>query len=125
MDLTTSKPLYQLNSLAKMAPASTTKLMTALVALDLYKLDDVVEVPNICTLIDSERAGFKPGDQVLIKDMLYALLIKSAGDAACTLAIDKVTYGQFVTLMNKKAQQLGMHNTSFTNPVGLDAAESA
>ncbi len=125
IDLTTGKTLYKLNSTAKLAPASTTKLMTALVSLDLYKLDDLLEVPEVCTKIETEKAGFAPLAHVEVKDLLYALLVTSAGDAACTLATVKVPYTNFVDLMNKKAKNFNMNSTSFTNPVGLDAAESA
>ncbi len=125
MDATTKKALFKLNSDARTAPASTTKLMTALVALDIYAVDDKLAVPYFCTVIDTQKAGLPESAEFTVKDFLYALLVTSAGDAACTLSTGKVSYNEFITLMNKKAQDLGMTNTAFTNSIGLDGVDSS
>ena len=125
MDATTKKALFKLNSDARTAPASTTKLMTALVALDIYAVDDKLAVPYFCTVIDTQKAGLPESAEFTVKDLLYALLVTSAGDAACTLSTGKVSYNEFITLMNKKAQDLGMTNTAFTNSIGLDGVDNS
>ncbi|OGC56358.1 hypothetical protein A3H26_00240 [candidate division WWE3 bacterium RIFCSPLOWO2_12_FULL_36_10] len=121
IEYNTGKILYENNKDEKLPPASTTKLMTALVALDLYKTSEIVTVPSFCTNLDTQKAGYLSGETDNVDNLLKTLLIYSSGDAACALGVGKVTYTDFVDLMNKKALSLGMNNTHFTNPVGLDA----
>jgi D-alanyl-D-alanine carboxypeptidase len=97
--------------------------MTALVASDLYGLDEEIKVPNFCTTVEGSKAGFSEGETVKVEDLLRALLISSSGDAACTLATGKISYSDFVEKMNNKASEIGMNSTSFTNPVGLDGTD--
>jgi serine-type D-Ala-D-Ala carboxypeptidase (penicillin-binding protein 5/6) len=123
VDRKNSKVLYELNDSAELAPASTTKLMTALVALDLYKLDDVLTVSQECTAIDSTKAWLWKDAQFKVKDLLYTMLIDSAGDAACVLSTGKVSTDEFVSLMNRKAVSLGMTSTHFSNVIGLDGVD--
>ena len=104
----------------KLAPASTTKLMTALVALKLYSPDEKVIVPYFCTNIDSTKAWLPADEEFRAKDLIYTMLVGSAGDAACALATSKVSYSEFVDKMNLEARRLGMENTNFVNPIGLD-----
>jgi serine-type D-Ala-D-Ala carboxypeptidase (penicillin-binding protein 5/6) len=125
MDKKYIKTLYQKNEWTRLAPASTTKLMTALVTLDLYKVNETVVVPKDCTEIDSTKAGLPIGEEFRVLDLVNAMLVASAGDAACTLTEGKVSAPQFVSLMNQKAGVLGMVNTNFTNAVGLDAENGA
>ncbi len=120
LDRKTDTVLFNKDYLLKLAPASTTKLMTALVALDVYKIDDLLKVPEFCTLVDSQKVGFLNGEEISVQDLLYAMLIGSAGDAACTLAANSGT--DFVSLMNAKALAFGLSNTHFTNAIGLDDA---
>jgi serine-type D-Ala-D-Ala carboxypeptidase (penicillin-binding protein 5/6) len=122
VDVTSNKVLFEYNSATQFAPASTTKLMTALVALDVYKLDDVLTVPYFCTLTESQRLGFTAGTSLKVKDLIYSLLISSAGDSACTLASANMPYTKYVELMNSKAKEIGLDSTQFTNPIGLDGA---
>src|SRR3989339_1171142 len=104
----------------KLAPASTTKLMTALVALELYSPEEKVIVPYFCTNIDSTKAYLPADEQFLARELIYTMLIGSAGDAACSLATSKVSYSEFVDKLRQKAAVLGMKNTNFVNPIGLD-----
>lgn len=120
IDMDTGRTLFDLNSDAKYAPASTTKLVTALVSLNLYTLDQDLSVPEFCTTLDSQRVGLLAGKHYSVKDLLYSLLIESAGDSACVLATSKMAYGDFVQLMNDTAAEMDMANTHFSNPVGLD-----
>ncbi len=118
-DVNHEKILYNYNNSVRLAPASTTKLATALVALDLYDLNRKLVVPENCTLLDTQSVGLPAGAVFTFKDLLYSLLIQSAGDAACVMYAS-VDYDVFVTKMNEMAVQLGMTNTRFTNPIGLD-----
>ena len=121
VDVTSSKVLFELNPDKQLPPASTTKVMTFLTAYDLYKADQKLEVLSDCTMLDSQKAGFYPQEQVSVKDLYYALLINSAGDAAYTLSAQDP---QFISLMNKKAQVLGLSSTRFSNAVGFDNYEA-
>lgn len=101
--------------------ASTTKLMTALLALERLSLDDVlVQAPYAASPVES-LGGFRAGERVTVRDELRALLLASANDAANTLATRiSGSPARFVRVMNARARQLGLKNTSYANPVGLD-----
>lgn len=105
--------------------ASTTKLMTALLALERLSLDDVlVQVPYRGIPAESV-AGFKAGERVTVRDELRALLLASANDAAATLAVRiSGSRARFVRDMNARARQLGLTDTSYANPIGLDDARN-
>jgi D-alanyl-D-alanine carboxypeptidase (penicillin-binding protein 5/6) len=124
-DVKNRKVLFELNPNKRLAPASTTKLMTAIVAMNLYSMDDVVPVPETCMKIDSTKAWLPVGAEFKVKDLVYSLLIASAGDSACVLAVGNVSYNEFVYLMNQRANQFGMQNSYFTNPIGLDDIASS
>lgn len=103
--------------------ASITKLMTALVALDEYDLDQKITVPAGCVnVIDGSNVGIEEGQIFSLQDLLYGLLVKSGADAGCAIAnLENPT--DFVRKMNDKAQELGMYNTKFQNVIGFDAAD--
>lgn len=122
-DKGSSKILSSYNGTQKQPPASTAKLMTALVALDIYSLDELIEVPEVCTKIDSTKAWLPEGKIFRVKDLIYSMLIGSAGDSACVLSLSKLPYDNFVSLMNRKSSLIGLFNTHFSNPIGLDDAE--
>lgn len=124
VEYNTGKILYEKNKDEKLPPASTTKLMTALVALDLYKTSEIVTVPSFCTGLNTQKAGYIPGETDNVDNLLKTLLIYSSGDAACALAVGKLSYEDFVSLMNTKAISLEMSNTHFTNPIGFDGENS-
>ncbi len=119
-DVKSGKVLYSKNADEKLAPASTTKLMTALVALDTYDLNEKIKIPADCTEIDSTKAWIPAGDEIKVRDALYAMLIGSAGDVACTLASVKIPYNLFIEKMNNKAGDINMYSSHFVNPIGLD-----
>jgi len=101
-------------------PASVTKVMTAVIALENYSLNKPVVVPEDCTKLNGSSVGFTPNEVFTMQDMLYGLLVRSGADAACSIAnIDDP--GVFVKKMNQKADELGMKNTTFQNEVGFDA----
>ncbi len=103
-----------------MPMASTTKVMTAIVVIENAPLDMTVKVPAQAVGIEGSSVYLKKDDIYTVKDLLYALMLASANDAAVALAI-KVggSVENFVSLMNEKARELGLKDTNFTNPHGL------
>lgn len=111
--------LYQKNPEAKHPPASTTKIITALVALDYFDLDQEVEVGKV--LVDGQKMRLLPGERIKVRDLIAGLLIYSANDAAEVLAANfPGGRDSFIAAMNSKAQQLHLSQSFFTNPTGLD-----
>jgi D-alanyl-D-alanine carboxypeptidase len=110
------------NSTKRLPMASTTKIMTGILAIELGSLDDIIEVPREATGIEGSSLYLKPGDRISLRDLVYSLLLGSANDAACAIAYtisgDLV---EFVNLMNAKSAELGLENTHFDNPHGLDS----
>jgi D-alanyl-D-alanine carboxypeptidase (penicillin-binding protein 5/6) len=120
MDTSTGRILYAKNPDLRLAPASTTKLMTAIVVIEKADLSDVVTVSRNASRVSPHKAGFKEGDKVTVKTLLYAALLGSANDAAVALA-EAVAESEkrFVYLMNSKAIAMGLKDTKFINPHGL------
>lgn len=119
MDIPSSVVMYEKNPDQKLFPASTTKITTALVAMDHYKPDDVLTVGKI------ERNGSSmflvEEEKITFENLLYGLLVKSANDAAEVIAKNFPGGSeQFISSMNKKAEELSMYNTHYVNPTGLD-----
>ncbi len=101
--------------------ASISKIMTAIIALESNKLFNVIEVDDIINTIEGSSLYLAIGDKITLIDLVYGLLLRSGNDAAVLIA--KNTYGnveKFVTKMNLKAKEIGMKNTTFNNPSGLD-----
>jgi D-alanyl-D-alanine carboxypeptidase (penicillin-binding protein 5/6) len=102
--------------------ASATKLMTALVVLERVSLDDVMTATPYHGLPAESVLGLRSGERMTVRDLLRALLLASANDAAATLATRVAgSRTAFVKLMNERARSLGLRNTRFANPIGLDA----
>jgi len=122
IDLKSGFILYDKNSSRKLPPASTTKIATALVALDDYKLGEVVEVHPSCILRTGESiVGLYSLEKITVRNLLRAMLIASASDAACALArYHRKGVVGFVKEMNKLAANLTLEWTHFVNPSGLD-----
>jgi D-alanyl-D-alanine carboxypeptidase (penicillin-binding protein 5/6) len=120
MDAATGRVLYAKNPELRLLPASTTKLMTALVVIEKAKLTDVVTVSPRAAGAPPTRAGLKAGDKVTIETLLYAALMKSANDAAVALAEGVAgSEEEFVRMMNRKALAIGANDTHFINANGL------
>jgi D-alanyl-D-alanine carboxypeptidase (penicillin-binding protein 5/6) len=120
MDAATGRVLYAKNPELRLMPASTTKLMTALITAEKANLQDVVTVSRRAANVAPTRSGFREGDRVTVQTLLYAALMKSANDAAVALA--EAVAGseeEFVQLMNTKALAIGATDTRFINPNGL------
>ena len=122
VDADSGRVLYEQNADARMLIASTTKIMTALVAIREGNLFDVVTVKREATLTEGSSMYLKEGEQLTLETLLYGLMLCSGNDAAVAIA-DHVGGSQkgFVKLMNETARELGMDATSFANPNGLDA----
>lgn len=123
IDLDSGTELFAKDPNEKLRPASITKLMTALVALDYYKPTDVLTVKRLAPEAGESDMGLAVGDVVSINNLLYGLLVPSGNDAAYTIA-DNYPGGieNFLYAMNNKALNLGMENTHFENPSGLDSS---
>lgn len=122
MDADSGRILYAHNENARMLIASTTKIMTALVAIEHGRLSDLITVSKEATLVEGTSMYLKEGEQLTLETLLYGLLLSSGNDAALAVAEGVAgSVGGFVDLMNEKAAQLGMTESSFANPNGLDA----
>jgi D-alanyl-D-alanine carboxypeptidase len=119
IDLVSRATLYEKNSREKFLPASTTKIITALTAMDYYPQDLVLEVGRLN--VEGQKMGLIAGEKIRVLDLLYGLLIFSANDAAEVLAAN-FPGGRdlFITAMNLKAEEYGLKDSFFTNPSGLD-----
>lgn len=122
IDLPTGRTLFEKAPDEPRPPASTAKLMTALVTIDQAPLTDLVQVTERAAATQGSRMGLIAGEQLTILDLLHGLLIPSGNDAAVALA-DYVAGSEedFVGMMNAKAQELGLAGTRFVNSHGLDA----
>lgn len=113
--------LYQKKATEPRGMASTTKIMTALVALEQYDLQETVTVRKEWCGIEGSSIYLRAGEQLTVSDLLYGLLLESGNDAAAALAgLDSDGEQGFVQKMNEKAEALGLQHTHFENPSGLD-----
>lgn len=120
IDAATGTILFGKNVDSPYPPASTTKLMTALLTLEKCNMDEVVTVGKYPPSIDGSRIGLKEGEKLKVIDLLYGLLLRSGNDCAEALA-EYVggTRANFIAMMNQRAAELGCKNTHFANPSGL------
>lgn len=116
--------IYEKSATQRHAMASTTKIMTALVALENCELDRVVTVSPLAVGIEGSSIYLKSGDKYYMEDLLFALLLQSANDVATAIAIEVGgSVEGFVAMMNNKAEEMGLKDTHFENPHGLDGEE--
>ena len=116
--------LYEKEANTRLPMASTTKIMTALLALEDKNGDRVVKIPKEATGIEGSSVYLEEGEEILLIDLCYALLLQSANDAATAIATEiSGSAESFASLMNEKALELGLTDTHFDNPHGLDSAE--
>ena len=110
------------NAHTRMGMASTTKIMTALLAIERLDPETVVTVPKEAVGIEGSSIYLTEGEQITVSDLLYGLMLESGNDAATALAIAAGgTVEDFVRLMNERAAELGLEDTHFSNPHGLSA----
>jgi len=117
VDLPSFTPILEKNSRQKFLPASTAKIISALVAYDVYKLEQIIEVKK--TISEGQLMGLVPGEKITVENLIYGILIHSGNDAAYVLA-ENFGYQKFIDLMNKKTKELKMENTHFIDPAGLN-----
>ena len=125
VEATTGQVIFEKNSHQKLYPASTTKVMTALLTYEHGNLDDLVTAKASAVYHNSlvsggSTAGIEPGEEMTVRQLLYCLLLPSANEAACVLG--EYVAGSveaFVTMMNERAAELGCPETHFTTPHGL------
>lgn len=118
-DMTTNKTLFAKNINQHLAMASLTKLMTVIISLENPKADDRYEVSS-SDIVGEDSMGLSPGEVMTQQDLLYGIFLNSGNDAAETIASNYPGGVQaFITAMNQKARALGLTDTNFTNPTGL------
>ncbi len=120
VDLDSRRVLWAKDAYARRAPASLTKMMTAVVALDHATLDREVVVPEAAASVEPDVMGLSAGETVTVRDLMYGLFLDSGNDAAETLAQTLIPRERFVAEMNARAGRWGLRDTRFTNPTGLD-----
>ena len=121
VDATSGDVLYARAPNRERAIASTTKLMTALLTLESVSLGDVFSAPAYQAAPAESKIGLQPGERMAVRDLLRAVLLPSANDAAATLAqAIEGSRTRFVHAMNRRARQLRLRHTHYSNPVGLD-----
>lgn len=116
--------LYGKNENIKKAMASTTKIMTAMVVIQNTNLSNIVEISKKAAGTGGSRLGLKTGDKITVNDLMYGLLIRSGND--CAVALAEYVGGsieEFAKLMNQNAEMIGLENTHFVTPHGLDEEE--
>ena len=124
MDLTSGQTIFAKNPDSPMYPASTTKVMTAILVIESGRLDDTVTVNTADVQVSGTRIGLAPGERITLRDLAYGLLLSSGNDAAQAIARNVAgSQERFVTWMNVKAIRLGCTNTHFANPHGLPDPE--
>jgi D-alanyl-D-alanine carboxypeptidase (penicillin-binding protein 5/6) len=121
MDVKSGQVVYDLDGKTARSVGSLAKIMTALLILERHNLDEIVTVDPLAASMDGSALHLKAGEKFTIADLLRGMLIPSANDAAYALALhDSPSIQDFVTLMNVRAQSLGLTETMFENPAGYD-----
>lgn len=124
IDADTGRILYGKSANTPMANASTTKILTCILALENGNPEDVVTVSDYACTMPEVKMGFSSGDQFYLKDLLYALMLESYNDAAAAIAEQIAgSVEGFADMMNQKARELGCENSHFITPNGLDAED--
>ncbi len=124
MNVQTGEVLYSKNPDKKHSMASTTKIMTSLIAIESGKLQSEIIVNDLMTKVEGTSMGLIPGDSVSLDELVYGMMLPSGNDAANATAIFLGNSTEnFAVMMNKRAEQLGMTNTNFVTPSGLDDDE--
>lgn len=123
-DRLSGRCIYGKDENKQTAMASTTKIMTSIVVVENCNLDDIVTVTAKAAGTGGSRLGLHTDDEIQVLDLLYGLMLKSGNDAAVALAIHTSgSVEEFAKLMNQKAEELGLKDTNFVTPHGLDNSE--
>lgn len=120
MDATTGQLIDSKNPDESLEPASTTKVMTALITLENSDLNDKITISKNATMVEGTRLGLVEGEVYTVNDLLHSMLLLSSNDCAVALAEHVAgSTEKFVEMMNKEAKRIGANNTTFSNPAGL------
>lgn len=121
MDKNSGRVFYELNMEERLPMASTTKIMTALIALEEEKIDDYFTVESSAIKVEGSSMGLVEGDKATLRILAMGMLLSSGNDAANAAAVNiSGSAEKFAKLMNKRAKEMGLFNTSFETPSGLD-----
>ena len=120
MDADSGRVIYSENKDEKKLIASTSKIMTSIIALENAPLDMKIKVGKEIYEAYGSMTYIKEGEEFTLEDLLKGLMLQSGNDAALTIANNVTSYDNFISLMNLKAYKLGMYNTTFENPHGLN-----
>lgn len=120
LDADSGDVLFEKNARTPMGMASTTKIMTALIAAELLAPEKVVSIPREAVNVEGSSVYLCEGERLTVRQLLYAVLLASANDAATAIAIAAAgSVNEFCVLMNERAAELGLRDTNFVNPHGL------
>lgn len=123
-DRLSGRCIYGKDENKQTAMASTTKIMTSIIIVENCNLEDTVTITSKAAGTGGSRLGLHTDDKMTVNDLLYGLMLRSGNDAAVALAIHTAgSVEEFTKLMNKKAEELGLNNTHFVTPHGLDNSE--
>ena len=120
MDVDSGRILYEKNVNEKRLIASVTKIMTCIIVLENVDIEKDIIVGDEVRSMYGTNVYLEVGEKIKIKDLLYGLMLRSGNDAAVTLAVNTLGYDKFIEKMNEYADKIGMTNTNFENPHGLD-----
>lgn len=120
MDAESGRVLYSENKDERKLIASTTKIMTSIIALENGNLSDIYEVHDEIDEANGSMIYIQKGEKMSLNDLLYGLMLRSGNDAAMIIASNVMPYDNFISKMNLKAQELNMYNTTYENPHGLN-----
>lgn len=124
MDMESGRVLFEKNAYSRRAMASTTKIMTAIIAVENGDLKDEVTISKRASSIRGSTVGLREGQKLTLEELLYGLMLSSGNDAAIAIAEHMgSSVEEFAKMMTKKAYLIGARNTSFITPHGLDADE--
>lgn len=124
VEMKTGRMLAGGNTEQRLPMASTTKIMTGLLACESGKMDEVYTVPKEAIMVEGSSMGLQPDEKITLRDLTYGLLLESGNDAAGAIAYCLAgSIPDFAAMMNRRAEELKLKNTHFDNPSGLDSKE--
>lgn len=124
-DLNSKELIFSKDATKRNQPASLTKIMTAILAIESGRMNNIVTITKPMISVEPTKAGLRLGEKFYLKDLVKAAMVMSANDAAMAIGIylGDGNIERFSAIMNQKAKKIGMKNTHFTNPCGFDIGE--
>lgn len=121
IDRNSNRILFEKDAFSKTPMASTTKILTSIIAIEKCNLDESVNISNTASTISGSTLGIISNTKMSMNDLLYGLMLKSGNDCAVAIA-EHIggTVNEFCNVMNTKVKEMGLKNTNFTSPHGLD-----